>query len=108
VAVSRKVVAGDEVLRRQLKDEVFRAEWQRGAFARAVALRVVTYRAEHGLSQRALGRKLGMAQSAVARLEAGEHTPTLETMQRLARVLGTGFVVHVDPKRGLQLLDRAG
>ena len=102
------VVDGEEVLRRELSDEAFRAEGERTSFARAVALRVVEYRAVNELSQAALGRLLGMAQSGVARLEAGEHMPTLDTMRRLARVLGTGFLVEVDQAGGIQLLDRAG
>jgi len=102
-----RTITAEEVLRRELEDESFRAEWERTAFARAVALRVVGFRAEHRLSQAALGRLLGMAQSGVARLEAGEHVPTLETMRRLARALGTSFLVEVDPGGGLQLLDRA-
>lgn len=105
---NKMVVSGDEALRRELEDEEFRSEWERTAFARVVALRVVEHRAEHGLSQAALGRLLGMAQSGVARMEAGEHTPTLETMRRLAGVLGTRFVVEVKPTGEVHLLDRAG
>lgn len=101
-------VAAEEVVRRELEDEAFRSEWERTAFARAVALRVVGYRADHGLSQAALGRRLGMAQSGIARLEAGEHLPTLGTMRRLAQAFGTPFVVEVNPGGGLQLLDRTG
>jgi transcriptional regulator with XRE-family HTH domain len=55
---------------------------------------VVAYRAEHGLSQAALGRILGMSQPAVARLEAGEHEPTFNTLRRLYRGLGMRF--HID------------
>ena len=101
------VVSGDEVLRQQLEDEAFRAEWERTALARAVALRVVAYRADNKLSQAALGRLLGMAQSGVARLESGEHLPTLVTLQRLSKILGTSIVVGVSPDGSLELLDRA-
>jgi ribosome-binding protein aMBF1 (putative translation factor) len=102
-----RIIPGDEVLSRQLADPAFRGEWERTAFAQAIALRVVTYRADHDLSQAALGRRLGMAQSGVARLESGEHTPTLETLQRLSTVLGMGFVVGVDPDGSLFLREQA-
>jgi ribosome-binding protein aMBF1 (putative translation factor) len=101
-------IKAEDVLRSELENESFRAEWDRTAFARAVALRVVHFRVDQDLSQAALGRLLGMAQSGIARLEAGEHLPTLETMRRLARVLGTSFLVEVDSDGGLQLLNRAG
>jgi hypothetical protein len=40
-----------EALRAQLADPEFRDEWDRTAFARAVAQMLVAYRAERGLTQ---------------------------------------------------------
>ena len=89
----------EDVLAEQLEDPAFRAEWDRLAPARAVALRLVAYRAEHGLTQTALGRILGMPQPAVARLEAGEHIPSLATLIRLAEALDIEFLVDIKPRR---------
>jgi len=89
----------DEVLAEQLKDPAFRQEWDRTAFARAVAQRVIAYRVEHDLSQAELGKRLKMAQSAVARLEAGDHEPSLTTLARLARRLGIEFHIDITPTR---------
>jgi ribosome-binding protein aMBF1 (putative translation factor) len=86
-----------EVLARALQDEGFRREWERTALARAVAIRLVEYRAEHDLSQRALAAKLGMKQPAIARLEAGDHTPSIETLVRLSRGLGMRFRLDITP-----------
>ena len=45
----------DELIAEQLHtDPAFRAEWERTALARAVAVAIVRYRAEHDLSQREL------------------------------------------------------
>jgi ribosome-binding protein aMBF1 (putative translation factor) len=87
----------DKVLARQLKDPHFRGEWERTAVARAVAARLVEYRVEHGLSQTALARQLGMKQPAVARLEAGEHNPSFDTLARLSSALGIEFHIAVTP-----------
>jgi DNA-binding XRE family transcriptional regulator len=87
----------DEVLAEQLDDPEFRQEWDRTAFARLVANRVVSYRAEHGLSQAELGKRLGMAQPAVARLESGDREPSLATLARLARRLGIEFHIDITP-----------
>ena len=87
----------DKVTGRQLKDPAVRAEWERTAVARAVAVRLVEYRAEHALSQTALARQLGMKQPAVARLEAGEHNPSFDTLARLSSVLGIEFHIAVTP-----------
>lgn len=87
----------DKVLARQLRDPAFRAEWERTAVARAVAIRLVEYRAAHGITQTQLARRLGMKQPAVARLEAGDHNPSLETLARLASSLGIEFHIEVTP-----------
>ncbi|MGQ0824230.1 MAG: helix-turn-helix transcriptional regulator [Actinomycetota bacterium] len=93
-----KAPGADKVLARQLKNPRFRAEWERTAVARAVAARVVEYRVEHGLSQTALARQLGMKQPAVARLEAGEHNPSFGTLARLSNALGIEFHIDVTPE----------
>ena len=87
----------DEVLREELKDPAFRQEWDGTAFARAVAQRVVAYRVEHNLSQAELGKRLRMAQSAVARLEAGDREPSMATLARLARHLSIQFHIDITP-----------
>lgn len=59
----KTLVPATEVLAEDLEDESFRAEWEETAFARQAALEVVKYRSEHGLSQAALARLLGVSQS---------------------------------------------
>jgi len=90
--------SGDDVLARQPKDPEFRAQWERTALARAVATRLVAYRAKHHLTQTALAERLEMKQPAVARLESGEHNPSLETLARLAHALGFEFRIAVTPQ----------
>jgi ribosome-binding protein aMBF1 (putative translation factor) len=92
----------DEVLAEDLKDSEFRQEWERTEDARAVATEVVAYRAEHGLTQSELARQLGMKQSAISRLESGEHTPTVPTLKRLSRELGLEF--HITPDADVPML----
>ncbi len=86
-----------QVLTERMTDAAFREEWDRTAVARAVATRVVSYRAEHGLSQAALARMLGVSQPLVARLEAGEHEPALSSLARLSRRLGMEFHIVITP-----------
>ena len=101
-----KMRSSDKVIARQLKDPHVRAEWDRTAVARAVAARLVEYRVEHELSQTALARLLGMKQPAVARLEAGEHNPSFDTLARLSSALGIEFHIAVTPA-GVADLTRA-
>ncbi len=74
-----------------------RAESDRTRLAHEVARRVAAYRAEHQLTQAELARMLGMRQPHIARLEAGEHEPSLVTLSRLARALDMEF--HIDITR---------
>ncbi len=92
-----KTPGAAKVLARQLKDPHFRAEWERTAVARAVATRLVEYRVAHELSQTALAHQLGMKQPAVARLEAGQHNPSFDTLARLSSALGIEFHIDVTP-----------
>jgi ribosome-binding protein aMBF1 (putative translation factor) len=78
-------------------DENARSRWDRSALARAVANAIVAYRTEHHLSQGALATKIGMKRPAVSRLELGEHNPSIETLERLATLLGLRFIVDVAP-----------
>lgn len=86
-----------QIAREELADPEIRREHQRTAFAHAVAMRVISYRIDHDLSQTALARQLGMHQSALARLEAGDHEPSLGTLARLARGLGVEFHIDITP-----------
>jgi transcriptional regulator with XRE-family HTH domain len=87
-----------EIREEQLQnDPIFRQLWERTALARAFALAVVGYRAEHKLTQTKLAQKLGVRQPHVSRLEMGEHNPTFEMLQRLSRVLGLRFIVQIGP-----------
>jgi transcriptional regulator with XRE-family HTH domain len=87
----------EQVLTDDLRDRAFRREWERTALARAVALKVLAHRTEQGLSQRALARKLGMTQPQLARIEAGEHNPTIDTLARLAQTLDIEFAIDIRP-----------
>ncbi len=96
---SSRLQSAQDVLDNQLVDPEFRAIWERLAPARAVAMRLVGYRVEHGLTQTALGRRLGMPQAAVARLESGDHVPSIQTLIRLADALDLEFLVSISPHR---------
>jgi ribosome-binding protein aMBF1 (putative translation factor) len=95
----------DELLAEHLKsDPGFREVWERTALARAVALEVVRYRAEHGLSQRALADRLGMKQPNAARLELGEINPKIETLMMLSTRLGLEFTIRIRPETEPELV----
>jgi len=88
----------DEVVAQQREDPEFRQEWDRGAFAREVAIRVVRYRTDRGLTQAQLAKAVGMTQPVIARLESGDQAPSLATLARITA--GTGISFHLDVADG--------
>jgi transcriptional regulator with XRE-family HTH domain len=92
-----ELIPFEQLLERHLRDPEFRAQWERLAPARAVANRLILYRADHGLTQTALAQLLGMSQSTIARLEIGEHIPTLPTLLKLLEVLDLEIMVTMTP-----------
>lgn len=92
-----KLATAEAIHERDLADPDYRSEHERTRLANAVAIRVLQYRTEHELTQTAFGRLVGMPQSHVARLEAGEHEPSLATLVRLSAALGVDFTLQIDP-----------
>ncbi len=88
------VALREEMLR---DDPRFRAEWERTAFARNVALRLVGYRVEHHLSMDELAERVDVPISTIEKLEIGEETPELGILLQLSAKLGLEFLIHVVP-----------
>lgn len=86
-----------QVREEDLNDSRIRAENDRTSLAHAIAMRVLKYRTDNGLSQSALARQLGLQQPAIARIEAGNHEPTFTTLERLAQGLGIEFHIDITP-----------
>lgn len=94
-----QLVPHEEVLAEELRDPEFRAAWERTALARWLAIEVAHYRSVHDLSQRQLAKRLGVHQSDVARMEVGEHTPSLERLIRVASGLDIELMIDICPEK---------
>ena len=53
-----------------------------------MAKRIKEWRAKRGLSQRDLADVSGVSREYIARIELGQHDPTLSTLEKLAKALG--------------------
>ncbi len=96
----------EEVFAEQLQNPEFRELVAQSALAEVVSLAVLTYRIDHGLSQTALAKELGLKQPAVSRLEIGEVNPSIETLRRLSSVLGMEFLISIAPSGRPKLLGK--
>lgn len=97
------LLAGAETLgtrlHRDLKDTEFRKAFEAHYLEAVVAERLHELREKKRLTQKQLAHRLGMGQNAVSRIEKGENSMTLRTVQRIAEALGYSVVVGFKPMR---------
>lgn len=58
----------------------------------SIGQRIKQFRVEKGLTQRQLGEILGSTQQMIAQYERGNHTPKLDTLNRIAEALDISLV----------------
>jgi len=73
-----------------------RYERTRTSIMAGSAVRAARRRA--GVSQAELAARSGTSQPAIARLEKGQVSPTVITLDRIARALGTDLVIDFEPR----------
>ena len=66
-----------------------------------LAVMIARLREKRGLSQRDLAQKTGFKQPQIARIESGDYLPTLETLLKLADVLGARVIIG--PKQHIEI-----
>jgi ribosome-binding protein aMBF1 (putative translation factor) len=65
-----------------------RRGYEKAGRAIRLAFEIRALREKKGLSQRELAERIGTTQSAIARLEAGNISPSLPTLDKIAHALG--------------------
>lgn len=60
---------------------------------------LIAARMRAGLTQHQMAERMGTTQSAIARLEGGQRTPSMNTVQRYAEAAGCKAVVKLVPLR---------
>lgn len=74
--------------RELMRDKKFRDLWEAGAAERAIRMAIIGKRIEKKLSQAQVAKKAHLHQSAVARFESSNTSPTLETTSRILAAVG--------------------
>jgi len=62
-----------------------------------IARAIIQLRMELDLSQEELARRVGTSPSAIARLESGQHRPSVDTLRRVAKALDQTLVIDFVP-----------
>ena len=95
-----------EHLKDQLKDPAFRQSWKESELNYQVARALIKLRLDLNLTQQELARKAGVPQSVIARLESGNHLPSLRSLEKIAKRLGLQVrldLIPETPRAGISL-----
>ena len=84
-----------ELKARYMKDPEFVAAYAEADAEYAVLEAMIGARVAAGLTQEALAERMGTTQSAVARLEGGRVSPTVDTLRRYAKAVGKRLRVEM-------------
>ena len=66
----------------------------------ALARLFIAYRIEHDLTQEELAAAMGTSASAISRLEAGRHQPSLGTLRKFGEISGRRLVIGYEDQTG--------
>jgi predicted transcriptional regulator len=81
-------------LNKQLENPEFAAEWERQRPEREYIKAIIAARMEQNLTQKELAEKTGIRQSNISRIENGNCSPTVATLQQIAD--GVGKTLHIE------------
>lgn len=83
----------DYVAQRETRDPAFREACERLRPQFEFRKALISARISAGLTQKQLAERMGTSQAAVARLESGTRLPSVDTLYRLAVILGVDFTI---------------
>jgi ribosome-binding protein aMBF1 (putative translation factor) len=81
-------------LDRQLENPAFAAEWERQRPEREYIKAIIAARVEKNLTQKELSQKTGIRQSNISRIENGNCSPTVATLQQIADGVGKKLYIE--------------
>jgi ribosome-binding protein aMBF1 (putative translation factor) len=82
--------------KRHMKNPEFAEEWERQKPEREYTRAIVAARVEQNMTQAELSAKTGIRQSNISRIENGNCSPTIATLQQIAD--GIGKTLHIEFK----------
>ena len=90
-----KTISLAEMLAENMKDPEFAAAYAEADAEYSVLEAMLKARLEAGLTQAEVAARAGTTQSAIARLEGGRVSPTVETLRTYAKAVGKRLKVEM-------------
>ena len=96
---TNNTIAWDSVKDKILSDPEVKTEYDALNEEFEIARTIISLREEVGLTQREFAAKVGMKQSQLARIESGKQMPKLQTLAKLAAIVGYEVEVKLIPAK---------
>lgn len=93
--MSRTGISFEEVKKDMLKDEEFKAEYERLKPRYEAIEQIVRARKEQNMTQEELAKRVGTQKSNISRLESGNYNPSLDFLVKVAESLGKHLSIHL-------------
>jgi len=81
-------------LNEQLRDPEFSVEWERQRPEREYIKAIIAARTEQKITQKELAERTGIRQSNISRIENGNCSPTVATLQQIASGMGKTLYIE--------------
>lgn len=82
----------EDLTQELLKNKKFKELYSKPNLAQQIALKITEARISKGVSQKKLAKRLKTKQPAISRLESGKSLPSLQTLSKVAKALGTELI----------------
>lgn len=92
--MSKAGVKFSEIREQLMKDEEFKAEYEKLKPRYDIISQIIEARAEQNITQEELAMRVGTQKSNISRLESGTYNPSLDFIAKVAKCLGKE--VHIE------------
>ena len=93
--MSRAGISFEEIEKDMLKDEEFKAEYERLMPRYETIEQIIRARKEQNITQEELAKRVGTQKSNISRLESGNYNPSLDFLVKVAESLGKHLSIHL-------------
>lgn len=93
--MSRAGISFSEMKTTMLKDDEFRAEYEKLKPRYEAIEQIIRARKEQNMTQSELAKRVGTQKSNISRLESGNYNPSLDFLTKVAESLGKSLVVQL-------------
>jgi ribosome-binding protein aMBF1 (putative translation factor) len=95
----RRCIPAEKVFKRWRKDPAYAAAYDALSDEFELASALIRARANAGLTQDQLAKRMRTTQAVIARLESGRVKPSTRTLERLAAATGTQLRISFEPAK---------